>query len=79
MVVFGIYFDVCGKLMIPVESIISIIRNLFGRIDLLIVVVVLLGCARFVIVFVHQMIICVITCCDLMSIGWQDGSGYGGD
>jgi len=43
------------------------------------IVVVVMEYARFVIVFVHQMIICVITCSDLMSIGWQDGSGCGGD
>jgi hypothetical protein len=41
--------------------------------------VVFLEFARFVIVFAPQMIICVITCSDLMSIGWQDGSGRGGD
>jgi hypothetical protein len=40
---------------------------------------VFFGYARFVIVFAPQMIIYVITCSDLMSIGWQDGSGYGGD
>jgi hypothetical protein len=35
--------------------------------------VVFLGYARFVIVFAP------ITCSDLMSLGWQDGSGCGGD